>query len=259
MVNSREQMPPNGLEAAIQMALFTDASPVGRRNLADGDRHVLPGGADFETFLTICRAANKAGHPEEEIVDAAARMHWQLHWARRYHRGKKLRRHQGHPVVKGVVSVPPRHSMPKTDLRRMQARLTAEDADGFGKAFVEASPYTQDLVKRAMWKAAPTTRLFRPQLPVAPGHYRLVRIAINAATQEPGLDGRPRKSEHDRSVRWLRSLFEWLTGRHFAGASVDPRTGRPHGQLHGFILAVSEAYGVPLVSASSAHRLRRPR
>lgn len=213
-------------------------------------------GPEYEKLLALCREHNEAGHDDPLVINAATRMHWKLVWAQDHHQGKKASIRHTRDDVTVTIKPGARDVGPMTDVRRMHDRLAASDINGFGKAWSESRPYTQELVRGALWKRDPSTRLFRSEVPVTPSDYAAVLAALSDLLDDHKLKGRPRTPAADEAVRSLQSLLAWLTGRPIGGLhGSDP----PQGPTYDFVYAVSEAYGMQLVTDKSANRLRGTR
>lgn len=191
-------------------------------------------GPDFDDLLKACHEANCSGRSDAAIRHAATRMHKQLLWTQRYRRGKWLRRMPGgHTVEAG------RPSKPLTDIRRIHSRIVANDVLGFGKAFVESSPYVQDLVRKSG------------------AQHGCTLCGLEALLADKSLRGRPSMPEHKRSVDLLVSLFSWLRGDQPASRLIwNDVKQELSGDAYNFVLRVSLAYQLNLVSRASAHRMR---
>jgi len=208
-----------------------------------------PAGRDFDTLLGLCHAANKQGHGDDLIMQHAVIMHWQIVWAKNYYTGKFMRSHPF--TVSGSRCRPFAH-----DVRRIHKHLVRRDLAGYTRALVEAPPYVQRLIQSEIKAVArstdPATVLMWPHI------YRALLIrSLDSLMGKNVLKSKPRLVEKDRCGQVLETLWWRLTGEERSRSHTYTGRGAIKGKKYEFMLSVSNAYGFGIVTAHSAHRLRR--
>ena len=210
-----------------------------------------PSGSDFATLIALCRAANKQGHTDQVIDNAAVRMHWQIVWAKNFYAGKLMRRHPM-KVSRGSRG---RRAPYGDDVRRIRARLHKRDFLGYTRAWIEAPPYVQRLILSEIKVVARSTDPSRAQM--WPHVYRALLIrSIDSLLGKDMLKAKPHQTEKDRCKLLLEHLWCCLTGEKRQSFTYL-EGGILKGEMYEFMLSVSKAYEFGIVTAHSAHRLRR--
>jgi hypothetical protein len=236
---------PPSLQEALDAAVIIQlgiARPPSARDVVELAMCPLPEQQHIKALL----ARLNRRLPDRQLDKLTAAIHIACSWAAIYRKSSGMRRSRSDRRKR--IQSWDEITRPKRELLRLVRACNNDDLCAFAQIVAALSPCALDLLMHAAVKR---------RIPLNATPYLLCRECVgraaSAAIEDDALDHRLPEIMRDRAVATVAAAYRAATGE---PGGRTTREGRPAGPLHALLLAVSEFYGIPLVTRASDHRIR---